>query len=133
MVEIVRNTNAQRVRWYEAGENGRKKAFIAIPPDMIDKKDEIDKAVNAPWNRAVAFGAVAETAKALLDKGVELLGLARVRVRGNDFVTDDGDLIPGNDLVVLEWEGSEAKKLMAEMLKAEKGAKKAPATKKPRG
>jgi len=132
MVEIVRNTNASRVRWYAAGENGRKKAFIALPPEMIDKKEEVDKAVNASWNRAVAFGAVAETAKALLDKGVELLELARVRVRGNDFVTDDGDIMTGNDLVVLRWEGDEAKKLMAEFSKKEKAASKA-TSQKPRG
>ena len=131
MVEIVRNTNAQRVRFYPAGENGRKKAFIALPASMIDKREEVDSAVNVIWNRVVAFGAVAEVAQALLDKGVELIGLKKVRVRGNDFMTDDGDMIPGNDLVALEWEGSEAKKLMAELAKTE--TTKAKSSKKPRG
>ena len=126
MVEIVRNNNVQRVRFYAAGENGRKKAFIAVPRDMIDDLENVDKAVDTRWDRAVAFGLAAEVANSLIDKGVELLGLKKVRVRGNDFETDDGDVVISNDLVVMEWDGSEAKKLMAELKKKAKAPKAKP-------
>lgn len=129
MVEIVRNSNVQRVRFYAAGEDGRKKAFISVPRNMIEDVEGVDKAVNASWNRAVAFGAAAEVANKLIEAGAELLGLKKVRVRGNDFETDDGNVIPSNDLVVLEWEGTEAAKLMKEL----DGKPAAPKKGKPRG
>jgi len=114
-MELVSNANAKSFKFYPAGAD-RKKAFVAIPKTMVKDAKQIDKDVNVPWSRVVAFGNIATVCKALYDQGATLFDIAKGRVRENSFESDDGETIESYDIVCMELAGDTAKAAMKELV-----------------
>jgi len=112
-MELVSMQTQKQFQFYAAGTGNTQTDFAVIPRHMVNGADEIE--TPRPWNRAVCFGSVARVANALVKKGVSKFKLARGRLRENSFVGDEGETIENFEIVVHEFEGAEAKKLLKKL------------------
>jgi len=87
--------------FYECGPD-RENSFVILPKSMIDM-DGMDK-IKADWQRAVAFGPIAEIINDMVSDGVTLFKLAVGRIRNNDLERDDGTIFKSAEIVVDELE-----------------------------
>jgi len=92
--------NAQRAgQQYTFYENGpeRKNSFVVVPRSMVDEKDMGH--IKGNWTRMVAFGDLAELINNLANDGVSLFKVGKGRIRNNDLVLDDGDILKSKEIV----------------------------------
>ena len=94
------------------GTNGYKQAFVAINARFVEPIVDDDTGEAVDFQRLCAFGPLATKLKTeMWDKGIRRFAVEEFRDRNNDWYTPQGDLKPGQD-VIIDYE-TDLKKLKA--------------------